>query len=200
MKRAEKKTATRDALIHTALTLFARHGYETTTVAQITQAVGVAKGTFFNYFATKEDVLLQVGDSQYTWAVGQLDAIATGSGPLAPQVRALLIAMAGRLPFTPVLIRGMFQAALAGAENGAATSGAINAMRAALVPVFRLGQEQGEFTIRFTPQTLATLAVQTYFGVLLDWSDTDGEEPLRQRMTDSMDALFHGIATISPPA
>jgi AcrR family transcriptional regulator len=40
-----------------ALRLFAEHGYEATTVKDITRAADVAKGTFFNYFATKEAIL-----------------------------------------------------------------------------------------------------------------------------------------------
>jgi AcrR family transcriptional regulator len=47
----------RDELLDTALQLFLEHGYERTTVEQITEAVGVAKGTFYHYFGTKQDLL-----------------------------------------------------------------------------------------------------------------------------------------------
>jgi len=37
--------------------LFERKGYEQTTVAEITSAAGVSTKTFFNYFASKDEVL-----------------------------------------------------------------------------------------------------------------------------------------------
>jgi len=44
-------------LIDAALELFSSAGYEKTMVADIVKKVGVAKGTFFYYFPTKEAVL-----------------------------------------------------------------------------------------------------------------------------------------------
>jgi AcrR family transcriptional regulator len=50
----------RDELLDTALALFLDHGYERTSVEQITATVGVAKGTFYHYFATKQELLEQL--------------------------------------------------------------------------------------------------------------------------------------------
>lgn len=43
--------------METATRLFAEHGYEQTTVAQIASAADVATKTFFNYFPSKDEVL-----------------------------------------------------------------------------------------------------------------------------------------------
>ena len=55
--RQRKKEELRQLLYHKAIELFESQGYEKTTVQQITEAVGVAKGTFFNHFPTKEHVV-----------------------------------------------------------------------------------------------------------------------------------------------
>lgn len=47
----------RTELIDAALELFSSAGYEKTTVTDIVKKAGVAKGTFFYYFPTKEAVL-----------------------------------------------------------------------------------------------------------------------------------------------
>lgn len=60
MKRERQKKQTRLLLQQTALQLFQTQGYDETTVLQITNEAGVAKGTFFNYFRTKEEVLQSV--------------------------------------------------------------------------------------------------------------------------------------------
>ncbi|PSJ29293.1 TetR family transcriptional regulator [Streptosporangium nondiastaticum] len=56
--RERKKRRTRDTLIRSALELFARKGYERTTVDEIAEAAEVSQRTFFRYFANKEEVAL----------------------------------------------------------------------------------------------------------------------------------------------
>jgi AcrR family transcriptional regulator len=56
-RRERKKRETRQRLLECAWQLFLKQGYDETTVEEITEAADVAKGTFFNYFATKEVLL-----------------------------------------------------------------------------------------------------------------------------------------------
>ena len=55
--RERKRQQTRHSLISAAMRLFADKGYEETTVAEIAAAAGVSTKTFFNYFASKDEVL-----------------------------------------------------------------------------------------------------------------------------------------------
>jgi AcrR family transcriptional regulator len=55
--RERKRQQTRQELISTAMRLFEERGYEQTTVAEIAFAAGVSTKTFFNYFASKDEVL-----------------------------------------------------------------------------------------------------------------------------------------------
>lgn len=47
-------------IFKTAADVFARKGYHQTTVDEIAQAIGVAKGTIYNHFENKEDLYLAV--------------------------------------------------------------------------------------------------------------------------------------------
>jgi AcrR family transcriptional regulator len=51
-------------LLETAYERFAAQGYEETSVQEIVDRVGVAKGTFYHYFGSKEDLLEQVAEWQ----------------------------------------------------------------------------------------------------------------------------------------
>lgn len=61
--RERKKQRTRETIVDVASRLFAEQGYQQTTLAQIADEAGVAPSTFFNYFATKVDIVFSLLDA-----------------------------------------------------------------------------------------------------------------------------------------
>ncbi len=79
--RERKKARTRAALREHALRLFREQGYYATTVEQIAAAAEVSPSTFFRYFPTKEDVVLQ--DDMDTRMVEAFSRQPPGLSPIA---------------------------------------------------------------------------------------------------------------------
>jgi AcrR family transcriptional regulator len=57
-KRSENKEKTKKAILAAALKLFAEKGFYNTSTRAISRKAGIAEGTLFNYFETKEDLAL----------------------------------------------------------------------------------------------------------------------------------------------
>jgi AcrR family transcriptional regulator len=57
-KRNENKEKTKQAILAAALKLFAEKGFYKTSTRAISRKAGIAEGTLFNYFETKEDLAL----------------------------------------------------------------------------------------------------------------------------------------------
>lgn len=71
--RERKRQQTRHELIGAAMRLFEEKGYEQTTVAEIAAAAGVSTKTFFNYFASKDEVLFPHLSRRIDAAVALID-------------------------------------------------------------------------------------------------------------------------------
>lgn len=62
-EREQSIQTTRQQLLKAAIAAFARAGYEQANINAISEEAGFAKGTVYNYFASKQDLLLAVIDS-----------------------------------------------------------------------------------------------------------------------------------------
>lgn len=60
LRRAEKAMENRRALLRAASKVVARYGYAEASVARITQEAGLAQGTFYLYYNTRQDLLDEV--------------------------------------------------------------------------------------------------------------------------------------------
>ena len=57
--REQQKAARRQAIGEAAVALFARQGYQATTIEQIAKAAGVSPPTVFAYFNSKQEIVLE---------------------------------------------------------------------------------------------------------------------------------------------
>ena len=190
INREEKKNATRQKIIDCALQLFAQQGYAQTTVNQITEQAGVAKGTFFNYFANKEVVLC---DIQLTLATEEISRLQYKQGPIIPLMREALMGMVRQLPAESPLILALFQSTLNNSTLLELEKTKNEEFKQMLAAAIELAQERGEISKSMPAKMIAELAVQTYDGVLLYWSKGLGDEQLSNQMAISFELFFKGL-------
>jgi TetR/AcrR family fatty acid metabolism transcriptional regulator len=71
--KSERKINDRRAVIlDAALRTFVKRGYPDTKVAEIASEAGVAEGTLYNYFTSKEDLLLALFDEKWGWIINEI--------------------------------------------------------------------------------------------------------------------------------
>src|ERR1700683_2009640 len=107
-RRERRANETRERIFSAALRLFAEHGYLETTVEDITEAADVGKGTFFNYFPTKEHVLATYGDERLAAVERALKKACAPNQSVRPVLRELATDLAGQSSESPDLLRSIF--------------------------------------------------------------------------------------------
>ena len=86
-RRERKKQATRASLIESCCHLIETEGVEGATVEALCDAVDISKKTFYNYFDTKNDLLLEICQSHLLAGIeGTIDAALASDGDCSAQL------------------------------------------------------------------------------------------------------------------
>ncbi len=188
-RRERKKYETRHSLMEAALHLFAERGYDATTVKDITDAVGVAKGTFFNYFQTKEAVLPAIAAHR----LEQLEeALTPERGAPASPVERIKLALR-LVAEDPLCERQLAQRLFAAIMRRRELSPG-HALRDLLADQVRQAQAAGEIRHDLDPLYLAGAVRSLFFQQLVMWHHGHRPAPLPTLIDASVDLLMEGAA------
>lgn len=80
----------RARILDSAVELFAQHGYDGTSVAQVIAQAGVAKGGFYHHFISKQALLYEIYGDLITRQLAAMDEILARDLPPAQTLRALV--------------------------------------------------------------------------------------------------------------
>ncbi|MCU0520198.1 MAG: TetR/AcrR family transcriptional regulator [Anaerolineae bacterium] len=192
-----RRERTHGRLLHAAEHLFRTHGFDSTTVEEIAAAADVAKGTFFNYFSSKESLL---GELLYL-RIRPLLEIPPPAGAATDRIWALLDGVRKELsPYTHLWQR-MAMYVLANPLPELLPEGHVS-LADALSRLVREGQGEGAFSPALDADAAGAL-IATYFFRLsvLECLGTSQSAILwEDRMQVALEILYRGlcVATRDP--
>jgi AcrR family transcriptional regulator len=192
-RRARRSAETREGLFRAALDLFARKGFTETTVEDITEAADVGKGTFFNYFPSKDHILLAFGEMQLAKLESAVGEARAGHEPLPQFLRSLGVRMTQEPIRNPGIVRTLLQAYLSTTAVREAMLDLQKRVHALHTEIILLGQERGEIRRDLPATEIAHVFRQTIFGTLLFWS-LHGDASLHARIESAFNVLWSGLA------
>ncbi|MFP3664010.1 TetR/AcrR family transcriptional regulator [Priestia aryabhattai] len=195
MNRGLQKEETKKRIQKAAISLFQQQGYQKTTVSQITHEAGVAKGTFFNYFKTKEEVLHYLGINFTNRISYKLEQLLQTEESTAAIVKQLFLLLAqSNEEANPHLIRSWFYIAITNSSFQQSEILQIEKMRAHFTKVFQTGQDRGELIVDIPAEEMASIAILNFFGTLLYWCINQPDSvALQERIDKSVTLLFRGF-------
>lgn len=89
--RERKKKETRQAILQAAIELFAKKGFEQTSVSELAIKAGVGKGTIYGYFQTKNEIFLAFCEDEIEHAFGSLKSRCDADSPLIDRLLVLFV-------------------------------------------------------------------------------------------------------------
>jgi len=193
MGRRERKAAqTRLKLFRCALELFSDRGFPNVTVEDITEAADVGKGTFFNYFASKDHVLSVMAEIQLGKVREALQAAEDGKRSIRSVVHDLFAKVSEEPGRSPELARALLTAFLSSSIKELLGQNMSDGRRMA-GRIFELGQQRGEIDPKVKTEQLALHLQQSFFGTMLLWS-LGSEQKLQTAVEASFQHFWTAIA------
>ena len=188
-RRERKKQETRQRLMEAALRLFQEQGYGGTTVGQIAEAADVAKGTFFNYFETKEALLPPLAE----WRLRQLGEMLSpeqgAPGSPVARIKLALRLVAEDSLSDPLLMRRLFAAGMRHRD-----ARPVHALARLLADQVRQAQDAGEIRADVDAIYLGGVIRALFFQQLMMWHHGHRPAPLPELLDRAVDLLLDGIA------
>jgi AcrR family transcriptional regulator len=169
-RRERRRIETRERLFRAALKLFAERGYMATTVEDITEAADVGKGTFFNYFPTKEHVLGTYGAERLAALERSLEDARRGTRPVLDVLGDLAADLAGQSGQSPQLLRAIYAAHASCSPVRAELQARLKLGCELMTEIVALAQERGEIRRDLPSLELGRLVQTILMGVTLAWS------------------------------
>jgi AcrR family transcriptional regulator len=194
MGRRERRAAeTRVRLFRCALRLFAERGFPNVTIEDITEAADVGKGTFFNYFDSKEAVLAVMAEIQLGKVREALEQATKGNRSIQSVLRHLFERVVEEPGRSPDLVRAYLASFLASKLVREQTGRSMAEGRRMSGEIIAIGQKRGEIDPKLKKEQVALRLQQTFFGTLLLWS-LHSEESLQTSVETAFQYFWRAIA------
>lgn len=186
-QRQMNALVTKDKLFKTAIKLFTNHGYENVTIDDITSHCGIAKGSFYTHFKSKEHIMLEQFkhiDSNYEQWFLSFNPNANITNQLLSFIECVMDYAVNHLGLD--ILKVVFSGQISLASRMPKLLADENRPYFKIVcTIIRCGQERKEFRVDISDIEIARLITQWIRSLVYDWCLFDGHFDLVKKSRDS---------------
>ncbi|MEU7649827.1 TetR/AcrR family transcriptional regulator [Streptomyces huasconensis] len=196
-RRERNKLRVRERLYAAAVELIVEKGYDHTSIDEIAERADVARGTFFNYFQRKEDIIGAWGDRRRAALVTGLDAnnvFTPSSVAQLQECMAVLVRINQEEPrLTTAMLTAWVKAGRPILEEPYVAE--------VFARIVENGVRQGELSPGMSPIGVGNVLRDVYLGALYRWAhDPSGDtEPLADELQQILRLLLEGMTVTATP-
>ena len=192
-RMVNKKMETENNIYEAGMKLFQEKGFTNTTMQDISERAGVAKSTIFNYFSTKEEIILRFGRNQ----VAQLKQFAQNLPPemdTKSKIMEVLAEDVGGVEKSKDIARISLVETYK--CDWIYTLEAQNRFELASVysQILYDGQKKGDIRDGLDCEHIAGLIVAIYFHALYNAMEIDTDINIKEYIIYSLEVLWNGVS------
>ena len=187
-RRTRRRAEIREKLFQSALSLIMQRGLQRTTVSDITEAADVGKGTFFNYFPTKEHVLVEFYQRHRERLEERLRAVRQGQESAIEALETIMERNTLESAQSPALVRSFWLAVVSSDEVSEIVMRQLDLNTKKIEELCSIGQQQGDLRRDWPAADLARTIRDLGFGSALFWALRPGR-PLGALLRYNLDLI-----------
>jgi len=196
-RRERRRAETRERIVRHALQLFSERGVSATTIEDITDAADVGKGTFFNYFHSKEHILAHICQLQMGKIREFVSQAIQSAEPMDRVMHRLALIITEEFSRSPALVQTVLVPSFSSESMRQKMADDFRKDRLMLAELMAARQERGEIRDDFNPMELARQFQQGLFGTTVVWS-LEATRPLSDCLNKMAVILWSGMRSEHP--
>ncbi|CCI80950.1 TetR/AcrR family transcriptional regulator [Lactobacillus hominis] len=189
-KREENAKATRKAIMHATIELIAEKGYENVVVEDITKRAGIAKGTFYNYYRQKDDVITEFSNSYFSKIEDQALNVESFDSPIEELSYYLESSM--QVVFESGISRTRKWINYISLPSSIPKKFTLDLVT--VTKILRIFVEKGYLKEDTPVEKIADQILTYYYGAIFTWAINEKEDPLKKIKRFDQKVLPHILA------
>ena len=190
--REKKKIETRNKIFEIAGRLFKEKGFENTTVDEITREAGIGKGTFFNYYPTKEAILVDFVKMKEKLVFDLVKNELRKSTPVREKIKSTLAIVARSNEKDRDLTKLFVFEHLRRYGYNERTSRGLNTL---IYGLMEKGLTKGEIRNGIDIKRASENITGVYYASLMEWLWSENEYSFSEDISIKIDMIFDGIGS-----
>lgn len=192
--RSQQKATKRSAILDGAVRVFADKGFFNATVAEIARAAGVADGTIYLYFKSKDELLLSIFDEKMAELCDAARAAIAGAPTAAEALRRVARLHLDSVERNPAVARVLIvELRQSSSFVQKAEKPSLTAYLALLAEVVSAGQRSGEFRTDVHPAAFKRALFGALDEIALGWLVARRKFDLQQTARELGDLFVRGL-------
>ncbi|MCZ7359138.1 MAG: TetR/AcrR family transcriptional regulator [Candidatus Methanoperedens sp.] len=188
--REKKKIETRNKIFEVSGRLFKEKGFENTTVDEITKEAGIGKGTFFNYYPTKEALLVDFVKQKEELVYDLVRNELKKNIPVREKIKNVLVLVARSNEKDKEMTRLYVFEYLRHYGYEERKSHSLNLI---IHDLLEKSAEKGEVKKGIDIKKAADILTATYFHSLMEWLWSNTDISFSEDISGKIDMIFDGI-------
>lgn len=191
--REKKKIETRNKIFEVAGRLFKENGFENTTVDEITREAEIGKGTFFNYYPTKEALLVDFVRQKEELVYDLVRNELKKNTSIRNKIKNVLVLVARSNEKDKELTKLYVFEHLRHYGYEERKSRSLNIL---IYDMLEKGAKKGEVKKNIDMKRAADILTAIYFHSLMEWLWSNAEHSFSDDISIKIDMIFNGIGGI----
>lgn len=185
-RRERRKLEVRERIYSAARDLFAKQGFDATTVDEIAEAADVAPATFFNHFKSKQAVLGLMTGEVFEYLHAMTQEHLEGAGSSREKLRLFMVAATLGIESSRGVARDVLLEFIRADSSPEGPHPYLERLVGPFIELVREGQQSGEFRTDYDATFLAQMALGMMNSAITSWL-TNPDYPVETGLVDATD-------------